>query len=81
MNAIMHPKTSKPMTYHELITDPHTKADWELFAANEFGRLAHGVGGRIKGTDTIQFIHHLEMPHDRTQKLEVDRTRLELGGI
>jgi hypothetical protein len=54
--------------------------------------LAQGVGGRIKGTDTIRFIRHKEVPPDRTptyprfvceewpQKEEVARTRLTLGG-
>ena len=30
---------------------------WSKSAANEFGRLAQGVGGRYKGTNTIFFIH------------------------
>jgi hypothetical protein len=91
-NAVMHPVTGKPMTYRELLRDPLTKRDWELSAANEFGRLAQGVGGRIKGTDTIKFIPHAAMPNDHTatyprfvcehrpQKTEVNRTRLTLGG-
>jgi hypothetical protein len=80
------------MTYRELLRDPLTKHNWELSAANEFGRLAQGVGGRIKGTDTIKFIPHAAMPNYRTatyprfvcehrpQKTEVNRTRLTLGG-
>jgi hypothetical protein len=80
------------MTYRELITDPLTKSDWELSSANELGRLAQGVGGRIKGTNTIRFIDHAELPKDwsstypqfvcelRPQKSEVNRTRLTLGG-
>jgi hypothetical protein len=91
-NAVMHPISGKRMTYRELLRDPLTKRDWELSAANEFGRLAQGVGGRIKGTDTIKFIPHVAMPNDRTatyprfvcehrlQKSEVNRTRLTLGG-
>jgi hypothetical protein len=91
-NAVMHPISGRPMTYRELLKDPLTKRDWELSAANEFGRLAQGVGGRIKGTDTIKFIPHSAMPSDRTatyprfvceyrpQKTEVNRTRLTLGG-
>ena len=34
-------------------------------AANKFGRLAQGVGGRVKGTDTIFFIHKHKIPQDR----------------
>ena len=33
--------------------DPQT---WNQSLANEIGRLAQGIGNRIKGTDTIQFI-------------------------
>ena len=37
-----------------------------LSSANEFGRLANGVGGRIKNpTNTIKFIHKHEVPKDR----------------
>jgi hypothetical protein len=91
-NAVLHPTTGKPMTYRELLRDPLTKADWELSAANEFGRLAQGVGGRIQGTNTITFIPADELPPGRTatyprfvceqrpQKTEVNRTRLTLGG-
>jgi hypothetical protein len=92
MNAVMHPTSSKPMTYRELITGPLTKSDWELSSANEFGRLAQGVGGRIKGTNTIRFIDHADLPKDRSstyprfvcelrpQKSEVNHTRLTFGG-
>jgi hypothetical protein len=87
MNAVLHPTTGKPMTYRELLRDP-----WELSAANEFGRLAQGVGGHIKGTNTITFIPHDQVPpgriptyprfvcEHRPQKTEVNRTRLTLGG-
>jgi hypothetical protein len=90
-NAVLHPMSGKPMTYRELLRDPLTRSEWELSSANEFGRLAQGVGGRIKGTD-IRFIRHSEMPTDRKatyprfvcehrpQKTEVNRTRLTLGG-
>jgi hypothetical protein len=64
-NAVAHPTTGKLMEYRQLITDPETCEAWQISAANEFGRLAQGVGGRVKGTNTIAFIHHHEMPHDR----------------
>ena len=31
-------------------------------SANEFGRLANGVGGHIKGTNTIKIIHKRGVP-------------------
>ena len=35
---------------------PDYKGPWSLLSANKFGRLANGVGGHIKGTNTIKFI-------------------------
>ena len=45
--------------------DPKYKGTWQQSAANEFGRLAQGVGGRYKGKNTIFFIHKNQVPHDR----------------
>jgi hypothetical protein len=53
------------MEYCQLISDPLTRADWQISVANELGRLVQGVSGRIKGTDTITFIAHHEMPPNR----------------
>jgi hypothetical protein len=33
--------------------DPKHKTIWLKSGANEFGRLAQGVGGEVKETDTI----------------------------
>jgi hypothetical protein len=64
-NAVAHPITGRPMEYRQLISDPTTRDAWQISAANEFGQLAQGVGGRVKGTNTIHFIPHHEMPADR----------------
>jgi hypothetical protein len=92
VNAVIHPVTGVSMEYRQLIQDPVTKDAWQRSAANEFGRLAQGVGGRIKGTNTIRFIPHTELPADRMptyprfvcevreQKAEKFHTRLTLGG-
>ena len=62
-------------------------------AANKFGRLAQGVGKRIKGTNTISFIHKHEVPRNRMkdvtygqfvcnkrpEKDKVNRTRFTVG--
>ena len=45
--------------------DPKHKEIWTTAGANEFGRLAQGVGGRIDGTNTIFFVHKNEIPQDR----------------
>jgi Reverse transcriptase (RNA-dependent DNA polymerase) len=91
-NSVTHPVTGATMEYRQLITDPVTKDAWLLSSANEFGRLAQGVGGRIDGTNTIRFIPSNELPQgrqatyprfvctERPQKTERNRTRLTLGG-
>jgi hypothetical protein len=62
-------------------------------SANEFGRLAQGVGGQIQGTNTIFFIHKNQILGDRWKdikyakfvcelkpnKREIHRTRLTVG--
>jgi hypothetical protein len=92
VNAVIHPTTGVAMEYRQLIQDPVTKEAWQPSAANEFQRLAQGVGGCIKGTNTIRFIPHTELPADCMptyprfvcevceQKAEKFRTRLTLGG-
>ena len=91
-NAVTDPTTGEQLEYRQLITNPRTKDVWLHSSANEFGRLAQGVGGRIQGTNTIHFIRHDEVPNDKTatyarfvctlrpQKAEVERTRLTVGG-
>ncbi len=91
-NTVSHPVTGNPMEYRQLIKDPVTRKDWQISAANEFGRLAQGVGKRIKGTDTIKFIRRSDVPKGRSityakfvcqvraMKAEQNRTRLTVGG-
>jgi hypothetical protein len=55
-NAVINPVTGSSMDYRELITNAQMKNTWLRSSANEFGRLAQGVGQRIKGTGTIFFI-------------------------
>ncbi len=63
-------------------------------SANEFGRLAQGVGSQIQGTNTIFFIHKHQVPANnwrdityvkfvcelKPNKKEVHQTRLNVGG-
>jgi hypothetical protein len=63
-------------------------------SANEFGRLAQGVGGQIQGTHTIFFIHKHQVPVIRWRDItnakfvcelkpnmkEMHRTRLTVSG-
>ena len=64
--TVTHPVTGKQMEYRQLIRDPDFKKEWLVSAANEFGRLAQGVGDRIKGISTIFFIHKNQVPQGRT---------------
>jgi hypothetical protein len=92
---LIHDKfTGEWLIYRQLIHDPKHKATWSHSVANEFGRLANGVGGCIKGTNTIIFIMKDQVPADRRKdvthgsytcnykhnKEEKWRTRLTTGG-
>ncbi len=60
--AIMNAETGKVLNYRQLIKSQNHKETWSKLSANEFGRLANGVGGCIKGTNTIKFIHKCDLP-------------------
>ena len=93
-NSVADPSTGKQLEYKQLINHPDCKfcQTWQHSSANECGRLAQGVGGRIEGTDTIKFLWYHEMPKNRRptyarfvceirpQKTEKERTRLTVGG-
>ena len=63
--AVLDTDTGKLLNYRQLLRHPKYKKGWRIWSANEFGRLANGVGGRIKGTNTIKFIHKHEVPKNR----------------
>jgi hypothetical protein len=94
-NPVPNNETGKLLKYCQLLRDPNKhKERWTKAGANEFGRLAQGVGGRITGTNTIFFIHKNEIPQDRlkdviyirfvasvrTKKEDPYRIRATLGG-
>ena len=54
-NAVIHPTTGALQEFLHIITVPN-KATWSQYLAHEFLRLSQGVGNRIDGTNTIQFI-------------------------
>ena len=83
------------LNYRQLMQHPDYKQQWSQSSANKFGRLANGVGGRIKNpTNTIKFIHKKDEPQDRQkdvmygqfvctvrpEKAEKNRTRFTVGG-
>ena len=94
-NAVLDQETGDMLEYRQLLKNPKFAPDWHISSANEFGRLAQGIGDRIsKPTNTIFFIHKHEMPEERfkdctygkfvcvvrPQKAEKNRTRLTVGG-
>jgi hypothetical protein len=50
--AVLNKATEKLLNYRQLLVHPKYKKAWSVSSANEFGRLAQGVGDRIKGTNT-----------------------------
>jgi hypothetical protein len=63
--AVMDNETGQLLNYRQLMRSNKHKQAWGRSSANEFGRLAQGIGGRIKGTNTIEFIFQHEVPKGR----------------
>jgi hypothetical protein len=93
LNAVTDPLTGIQMEYKDLMKDPALKPIWIKSMANEFGRLAQGVGTRMPtGSGTIHFITPDQIPKGkfatyarivcdiRPQKAEKHRVRLTVGG-
>lgn len=93
--AVMDEDSGKMLNYRQLMRHPKFKRAWSKSSANEFGRLAQGVGGRVKGTDTMRFIREIEVPKQRRKDVtygsfvcnvrpekvdEPNRTRFTVGG-
>ena len=59
----------KLLNYKQMMRHPKYKGKWQVSLANEFGRLANGVGGggRIKRSNAIRFIRIRDIPKDRTK--------------
>ena len=82
------------MEYRHLVKTPKHKVPWTTSFSNKLGRLAQGVGNRIKGINTIYLIDYALIPKDccsditygqivvdyLPHKTEPNCTRLTLGG-
>ena len=64
-NPVLDHETGKLFEYRKLLSHPKYAKAWNTSAANEFSRLAQGVGGRVQGTNPIFFIRKDEIPLDR----------------
>jgi hypothetical protein len=62
---VLDPEMGQLLEYRQLLCHPKFKEAWNILAANEFGRLAQGIKGRVKATDTIKFIRKSDIPYDR----------------
>ena len=94
VHAVLDQETGQLLEYRQLLKHPKLKELWNRSAADEFGRLAQGIKGRVKATDTIRFIFKHEVPTDRfkdvtyikfictirTEKKDPYRTRATMGG-
>jgi hypothetical protein len=64
--AVMDANTGKLLNYRQLMRSAKYRQAWSLSSANKFGRLANGIGGRIKNpTNTIELICQHEVPTER----------------
>ena len=93
-HAVLDQETGELLEYRRLLKHPGFEKVWNKSAADEFVRLAQGIGGKIKGTNTMQFIKKHEIPINRlkdvtyikfvctvrTEKKYPDRTRTTMGG-
>jgi hypothetical protein len=90
-NSVINEETGASLEYRHLINDASNFTIWNEAAANEFGRLAQGVGNRIDGSNTLFFIPRQAVPKGknvtygrfvvdiRPKKSEVHRVRLTVG--
>jgi len=91
----MDADTGKLLNYRQLMRSTKYRQAWSLSSANEFGQLAHGIGGRIKTPpNTIEFIFQHNVPTERKkdvtygqfvctvrpEKAEPNRTRFTVEG-
>jgi hypothetical protein len=69
-NAVIHPTTGANIEYRGLTSDDEMFPASDRAAANEFGRLAQGVDGRIEGSNTILFIPRSAVP--KSKQIPID---------
>ena len=65
LNAVLNKDTGELMEYRHLTGNPKYREIWGQAYGNELDRLAQGVEGRVKGTNTIFFISKEDLPASR----------------
>ena len=66
-------ETGQLLEYRQLLRHPKFKDDWNILAANEFGRLVQGIKGKVNATDTIKFICKSDIPVDRLKDVKSEQ--------
>eukprot|EP00804_Cyclotella_cryptica_P026336 CCRYP_007671-RA/>CCRYP_007671-RA protein AED:0.18 eAED:0.21 QI:0/0/0/1/0/0.33/3/0/1086 len=94
LSAILDTDTGELLEYCHLIKNPQYCTIWKNAYGKELGRLAQGIPGTVKGTNTIVFIAYNEIPlqrrkdvtyrrivaNYRPEKEDPYRIRLTVGG-
>jgi hypothetical protein len=65
LHTVLDKTTGNLMEMRHLLVNPKYKELWGKSYTKELGRLAQGIPGVSKGTNTIVFICRKDIPHDR----------------
>eukprot|EP00804_Cyclotella_cryptica_P024317 CCRYP_015305-RA/>CCRYP_015305-RA protein AED:0.21 eAED:0.21 QI:0/0/0/1/1/1/2/0/741 len=64
LHAVLNDETGELMEYRHLVANPKYGDIWKNAYGKELSRLAQGLPGIVKGTDTIVFIQRTHVPQD-----------------
>eukprot|EP00804_Cyclotella_cryptica_P031066 CCRYP_015981-RA/>CCRYP_015981-RA protein AED:0.30 eAED:0.30 QI:0/0/0/1/1/1/3/0/511 len=73
LSAILDTDTGELLEYRHLIKNPKYCTIWKNAYGKELGRLAQGIPGTVKGTNTIVFIAYNEIPPQRRKDVTYGR--------
>jgi hypothetical protein len=73
LNTVLNMDTGKLMKVKHLLVNPKYKEVWGKLYTTELGRLAQGIPGVSKGTDTIVFLRRDEVPIDQIKDVTYGR--------
>ncbi len=71
--AVLNIDTEKLMEMKHLLVNPKYKEVWGKLYTTELGRLAQGIPGVSKRTDTIVFIQRDKVPIDQIKDVRYGR--------
>eukprot|EP00804_Cyclotella_cryptica_P000163 CCRYP_017463-RA/>CCRYP_017463-RA protein AED:0.42 eAED:0.49 QI:0/-1/0/1/-1/0/1/0/288 len=79
LSAILDTDTGELLEYRYLIKNPKYCTIWKNAYGKELGRLAQGIPGTVKGTNTIVFIAYNEIPPQRRKDVTYGRIVANYG--